>query len=90
MNETARMSRIRLTDHQWAFIRPLVPPPAHTGRPRADDRWTIDGILYIVITGCRWHHLPREYGAPTTHWLRLIVPAPVADKQVVNPRYPKL
>src|SRR5215469_10214306 len=67
----ARMSRIQLTDRQWAFIRPLLPPPAHTGRPRADDRRTIEGILYVLITGCRWQDLPREYGAATTVWRRL-------------------
>ncbi len=65
------MSKIHLTDGQWAFIRPLLPPPARTGRPRADDRRTIEGILYILITGCRWQDLPREYGAPTTVWRRL-------------------
>jgi transposase len=65
------MSSIHLTDRQWAFIRPLLPPPARTGRPRADDRRTIDGILYVLITGCRWQDLPREYGAPTTVWRRL-------------------
>src|SRR6478672_8923553 len=65
------MSRIHLTDRQWAFIQPLLPPPAPTGRPRADDRRTIEGILYILITGCRWQDLPPEYGAPTTVWRRL-------------------
>lgn len=65
------MGRIHLTDQQWAFIRQLLPPPARTGRPRADDRRTIEGILYVLITGCRWQDLPREYGAPTTAWERL-------------------
>ncbi|HEY1391495.1 MAG TPA: IS5 family transposase [Ktedonobacterales bacterium] len=65
------MSKIHLTDEQWAFIQPLLPPPARTGRPRANDRRTIEGILYILITGCRWQDLPREYGAPTTVWRRL-------------------
>src|SRR5260370_39837463 len=65
------MDRIHLTDMQWAFIRPLLPPPARTGRPRAPDRRTVDGILYVLITGCRWQDLPREYGAPTTVWRRL-------------------
>ena len=65
------MSRSGLTDRQWAFICPLLPPPAHTGRPRADDRRTFEGILYVLITGCRWQDLPREYGAPTTVWRRL-------------------
>jgi transposase len=65
------MSRIGLTDKQWVFIHPLLPPPARTGRPRADDRRTIEGILYVLITGCPWQDLPREYGAPTTVWRRL-------------------
>jgi transposase len=65
------MAKIHLTDRQWAFIQPLLPPPAHTGRPRADDRRTIEGILFILITCCRWQDLPPEYGAPTTVWRRL-------------------
>jgi transposase len=59
-------------------FHPAAPPtarahgtPARTGRPRAEDRRTIDGILYVLITGCRWPDLPREYGAPTTVWRRL-------------------
>lgn len=65
------MGRIHLSERHWAFIQPLLPPPAHTGRPRADDRRTIEGILYVLTTSCRWQDLPREYGAPTTAWRRL-------------------
>jgi transposase len=57
-----------LTEQQWAFIRPLLPPPARTGRPRANDRRTLEGIVYILVTGSRWQDLPREYGAPTAVW----------------------
>ena len=65
------MSRIHLTEQQWAFIQPLLPPPARTGCPRANDRRPIEGIFYILITDCRWQDLPREYGTPTTVWRRL-------------------
>src|SRR5215471_4270368 len=65
------MSRIRLTDRQWDFICHHLPPAARTGRPRADDRRTIEAIVYVLVTGCRWQDLPREYGAPTTAWRRL-------------------
>jgi transposase len=65
------MATVHLTDRQWEFIQPLLPPSARTGRPRADDRRTVEGILYVLITGCRWQDLPREYGAPTTVWRRL-------------------
>ncbi len=65
------MANVHFTDRQWAFIQPFLPPPARTGRPRAEDRRTVEGILYVLITGCRWQDLPREYGAPTTVWRRL-------------------
>lgn len=65
------MADVHFTDRQWAFIQPFLPPPARTGRPRAEDRRTVEGILYVLITGCRWKDLPREYGAPTTVWRRL-------------------
>jgi transposase len=65
------MASVQLTDKQWAIIQPLLSPPARTGRPRAGDRRTVDGILYVLIMGCRWQDLPREFGAPTTVWRRL-------------------
>jgi transposase len=70
MNEHGSMARIHLTDRHWAFLHPLLPPPARTGRPRADDRRTIEAIRYVLITGCRWQDLPREYGAQATAWRR--------------------
>jgi transposase len=60
-----------LTDAQWALIQPHLPPPKKRGRPRAQDRHTINGILYVLRTGCRWHDLPPLYGSPVTCWRRL-------------------
>jgi transposase len=64
-----------LTDEQWERIRPLLPVTAQggVGRPRADDRRTLDGILYVLRNGCRWRDLPRTsgtYGSPITCWRR--------------------
>ena len=42
-----------ISDGEREFIRPLLPPRAKTGRPRADDGKTINGILYVLVTGCR-------------------------------------
>jgi transposase len=36
-----------------------------------DDRRALNGILYLLWSGCRWRHLPREYGSPATCWRRL-------------------
>jgi hypothetical protein len=55
-----------LTDEPWACIAPLLPPRAKTGRPRVDDRKVLHGILYVLVTGCRWCDRPRPYGADPT------------------------
>ncbi len=60
-----------LTDEEWELIEPLLPPPAPAGRPRADDRKTLNAILYVLTTGCKWMDLPREYGSYSTAWRRL-------------------
>jgi transposase len=62
---------VRLTDEQWSLIAPHLPAPKRTGRRRADDRKTLEGILYVLRTGCRWCDVPREYGSSTTLWRRL-------------------
>jgi putative transposase len=58
-----------LTDGQWKLIEPLVPPAKTGGRPRSTDlRQVIDGILYLVRTGCSWRMLPHDFPPwPTVH-----------------------
>jgi hypothetical protein len=60
------MAIVHFTGRHWAFIQPFLPPPTRTGRLRAEDRRTVEGILYVLITSCWRQDLPREYGAPTT------------------------
>ncbi len=43
-----------ITNKQWNMVESHLPPPAKTGRPRADDRTTINAIMFVLITGCRW------------------------------------
>jgi len=58
-----------LTDEQWALIQPVLPPPKKRGRPRADDRQVLHGILYVLRTGIPWNDLPGRYGDDSTcHW----------------------
>lgn len=60
-----------LTDKEWVMLKPLLPPKATTGRPRADDRQTLNGILYVLHTGCRWEDIaPERYGSGKTCWYR--------------------
>ncbi|MCL0103983.1 IS5 family transposase [Dehalococcoidia bacterium] len=60
-----------LTDKQWALISPLLPPQKPKGRKRADDRQTLEGILWVLKTGSWWQDLPREYGSKTRCHRRL-------------------
>lgn len=57
----------------WKLIQPLLPRQRRRGRRRADDRRTINGILFVLRTGCRWKDMPREYGASSTCGRRLVV-----------------
>jgi transposase len=61
----------KLSDQQWQVIEPLLPLPNRMGRPRADDRQTLDAILFVLRSGCRWEDLPKELGSPITAWRRL-------------------
>jgi len=64
------MSFRELSDYEWEVIKPL-PPMSRVGRPRADDRRIINGILYVLTTGCRWMDTPLEYGSYKTAWRRI-------------------
>ena len=51
-----------LTDRQWDCIRSLIPPAKPGGRPRSlDMREVINAMLYIVVGGCQWRMLPKDY-----------------------------
>ena len=51
-----------LTDAEWALIAPLLPEPSRIGRPwRWPLRAILDGIQYVLRTGCAWRHLPLDF-----------------------------
>lgn len=60
---TRKAYRSDLTDTQWKRIKRLLPKPAATGRPRVNEREVINGILYVLSTGCRWEDMPHDIGA---------------------------
>lgn len=65
------MSSHDLSEEQWAVIEPLIPKKnSKRGRPRNDDRQTLNGILYVLKTECAWEDLPPEYSSDTTCWRR--------------------
>ena len=52
-----------LSDQQWEMIHELLPTnPQGRGRPvEIDLREAVNGMLYVVKTGCQWQNLPDEF-----------------------------
>ena len=56
-----------IDDDLWEIVRKYLPPTKpHIGRPRRDPRGLINGILYVLTTGCTWHDVPANYGTKST------------------------
>ena len=56
---TRRHEGLRLTDEEWALLKPLLPGPATEGRPwKHALRVVLDAILHLLRTGCAWSALP--------------------------------
>ena len=50
-----------LTDDEWALVKPLIPPAKRGGNRRhVDERAIVDGLMYILSTGCQWRALPKD------------------------------
>ena len=50
-----------LTNAEWALIAPLIPPAKRGGRKReVDEREIVDGIMYVLGTGCQWRAIPKD------------------------------
>ena len=55
------MARHELSDDQWEAVAPLLPVPK-TGRPRRDDRTTLNGVFWKLCSGAAWRDVPERYG----------------------------
>jgi len=64
------MSRFQmLSDVQWSLIEELLPrPTGRRGRPFADARLMVEGIVYRYRTGIAWRDLPTVFGPWQTVW----------------------
>ena len=60
----------RIPDELWDEIKSIFPkekPLLKTvGRPIVSYRKVIDGIIYVLRTGCQWKMLPKEHGSGST------------------------
>ncbi len=56
-----------LTDEEWSHIEPLIPPAKRGGRKREVDlREIVNGIMYVLSTGCQWRYVPKDLPPKST------------------------
>jgi transposase len=79
-NRKNRQTITKIPDRLWDEMSAVLPAekPGNTvGRPIVPYRKAMDGIVYVLRTGCQWKMLPKEYGSDSTcrrrfqYWVRL-------------------
>ena len=56
-----------MTDAEWALVAPLIRPGKRGGRRRSVDlREVLNGIFYVLWTGCQWEALPKNLPPKST------------------------
>jgi putative transposase len=56
----------RMPDELWERVQPLLPRRRRHrkgGRPPLDYRGVLDGIFYVLRTGCQWKAVPKAFGS---------------------------
>jgi len=59
----------KVSDELWDKIKTELPyekPKNTIGRPITPFRKVLNGILFVLRTGCQWKMLPKEYGSGST------------------------
>ena len=50
-----------LTDEEWTHVEAIIPPAKVGGnRRRVNVREVVNGIMYILSTGCQWRAIPKD------------------------------
>ena len=56
-----------LTDAEWALVASLIPPAKRGGNKRTVDmREVVNGLMYVLSTGCQWATLPKDLAPRST------------------------
>jgi putative transposase len=62
MSEQRQAYPSDLSDAEWKYIEPLIPPAKPGGRPRTTAmREVVNAIFYVLRSGCAWQMLPHDF-----------------------------
>ena len=59
-----------LSDAAWDLVANLFTETRRSGRPRADDRLMLNGILWVLCSGAAWRDMPERFGPWSTVYPR--------------------
>lgn len=56
-----------LTDEEWVLVEPFIPPAKRGGNKRSVNvREVMNGIFYVLSTGCQWRAVPKDLPPKST------------------------
>jgi transposase len=56
-----------LTDVEWRCVEPLIPPARRGGgKRRVNMREVVNGLMYVLSTGCQWRAIPKDFPPKST------------------------
>ncbi len=56
-----------VTDEEWSHVAALIPPAKRGGNRRhVDVREIVNGLMYILSTGCQWRAIPKDLPGRST------------------------
>ena len=62
--------RYELPDAAWDLVADIFNEPRRNGRPRADDRLMLNGVLWVLCSGAAWRDMPERFGPWSTVYQR--------------------
>src|ERR1700746_2935632 len=56
-----------LNDEEWGLLEPIIPPARRGGRRReVNMREILNGLMYVLSTGCQWRYIPKDLPPKST------------------------
>nr|WP_144259461.1 IS5 family transposase [Methylocystis sp. ATCC 49242] len=56
-----------VTDSEWTLVEPLIPPAKRGGGKRTVEmRAVVNGLMYVLSTGCQWRAIPKDLPPKST------------------------
>lgn len=78
-------AEFRMPDQMWDRVESFLPKFRRSrkgGRPRLGWRSVLDGIFYVLRTGCQWKAMPPEFGSGSAvhRYFQMLVKRRVFEK----------